>query len=304
MRPRALAASALLSSSAGGAGAGGAGGSLRPIIGVLTLPNDLPPSQASLASYFPASYASWLESGGAAAFFAGDGSLTPYAATAALLVAEARAAAAAGEVWPLWGTCLGHELALVLAAGPNRSVLSAGFDAEDLPLALAPAPGGAAQRSRLWGSAPPDVWRAMTDAALNVTMNLHTQGVTPADFAGSALAGSWDALTTNVDRAGREFVSSAEARDAAIYTTQFHPEKPAYEYYPGYAIPHSDAAIHANGWCARFFVNESRRNARAFATVAEENAALVYNYAPIFTAADPDPKLQVWEQIYGFWGGF
>jgi gamma-glutamyl hydrolase len=321
---RAAALSALL--------AGASSSTLRPIIGVLTLPNDLPPSLSQYTSYFPSSYASWLASGGArvaavrfdapaaetrqllsslngavltgggAAFFADDGSLTPYAATAQLLLDESLAAASRGETWPLWGTCLGHELALVLAAGPNRSVLSAGFDSENLALALTPTP--AAATSRLWGSAPPEVWRWLTDPAENNTINLHVQGVTPEDFDGSALSRSFVSLSTNVDRAGREFVSSAEAKDAPIYTTQFHPEKPAYEFYPGYAIPHSDHAIHANAWTARFFVNESRKNSRSFATVEDENAALIYGTPPIFTAADPNPKLQVWEQIYAFWGGF
>lgn len=312
--------------------AGACSSTLRPVIGVLSLPNDLPPSLSQYTSYFPASYAQWLESGGArvaavrfdapaaqtqqllsslngvvltgggAAFFNADGSLTQYAATAKLLLDESLAAAARGEVWPLWGTCLGHELALVLASGPNRSVLTGGFDSENLALALSPTPEAAA--SRLWGSAPPEVWAWLTDADENNTINLHTQGVTPEDFAGSSLADSFAVLSTNEDRAGRTFVSSTEAKNAPIYTVQFHPEKPAFEYYPAYAIPHTDHAIHANGWTARFFVNESRRNSRAFATAADENAALVYNIAPIFTAADPNPKLQVWENIYAFWGGF
>ena len=328
-----MAASArLLRVSALAALAAACSSTLRPIIGVLTLPNDLPPSLSQFTSYFPSSYAQWLASGGArvaavpydapaaqtqqllshlngavftggaASFFNGDGTLTQYAATAKLLLDESLAAAARGEVWPLWGTCLGHELALVLAAGPNASVLSGGFDSENLALALAPTPKAAT--SRLWGGAPPEILAWLTDPSENNTINLHTQGVTPENFAGSSLAATFDVLSTNEDRAGRTFVSSTEAKGAPIYTVQFHPEKPAFEYYPAYAIPHTDHAIHANAWCARFFVNESRRNSRGFASVDDENAALVYNTAPIFTAADPNATLQVWEQIYAFWGGF
>lgn len=154
--------------------------------------------------------------GGAAAFFEADGSLTRYAATAQLIIAESQRAARAGESWPVWGTCLGHELALVLAAGPNSSVLTGNFDAEDLPLALTAAP--AAATSRLWGSAPPEVWQWLTTE--NITENLHTQGITPEDFEGSSLAGTVDILTTNVDRNGRPFVSSAEAREWPLYVVQ------------------------------------------------------------------------------------
>ena len=301
----------------------------RPIIGVLTLPNDLPPALSTYSSYFLASYVKWLESGGArvapirydgppaetrallaslngalltggaAAFYDAGGALTQYAATAALILDESLRAAERGETWPVWGTCLGHELLLLLAAGPNASVLTGGFDSEDLPLALQPAP--AATASRLWGSAPPEVWQWLTSEP--ITANFHTMGITPEDFAGSAaLAGSFDILSTNVDRAGRPFVSSAEHKSAPIYTAQFHAEKPAYEFTTLYSsIAHSDHAIHANGWAARFLVNESRKNGRAFASSDDENDALVYNTATIFTAPSIKP---IWEQVYAFWGGF
>ena len=303
----------------------------RPTIGILTLPNDLPPSLSDYASYFPASYARWVESGGAravpilydgpasqtrellaslngavltgggAAFFdAATGELTQYAATAQLIVNEALAAAEKDETWPVWGTCLGHELILVLASGPNRSVLTSPFDAEDLMLPLAGTP--AAAMSRLWGDAPADTWAWLNTE--NITANFHTQGVTPEDFAGSALARDFSVLATNVDRAGKAFVSSTEHKRAALYTSQFHPEKPAFEFYPNYSIPHTDHAIHANGFTARFFVNESRKNGRAFASLADEAAALLYNTAPIFTGGEEDSALARWESIYAFWGGF
>lgn len=302
----------------------------RPTIGILSLPNDLPPSLSTYTSYFPASYARWVEAGGAravpilydgpasqtrvllaslngavltgggAAFFDAKGALTQYAATAQLIVNEALAAAAADETWPVWGTCLGHELMLVLASGPNSSVLSGPFDAEDLMLPLVGAP--AAKSSRLWGGAPADTWAWLTSE--NITANFHTQGVTPEDFAGSTLARDFDVLSTNVDRAGRAFVSSTEHKSAPLYTSQFHPEKPAYEMYINYSIPHTDHAIHANGWTARFFVNESRKNIRAFPSAADEAAALLYNTAPIFTGGSQDPALARWESIYAFWGGF
>ena len=304
----------------------------RPIIGLLTLPNDQTSLPAGTASYVPASYARWLEAagarvaplrfdsppavtrallkglngvlfpGGAASFFNGDGSPTAFTATAQLAYEESVAAAAAGgEAFPLWGTCLGHELLLLLASGLNRSVLTAGFDAEYLLLPLDPAP--AAPRSRTWGSMiggdVPGAFSWMTAEA--ITVNLHSLGVAPADFAGAPpLARDFEVLATNVDRAGRPFVSSFEGRALPIYGSQFHPEKPQFEFTGAYPIPHGWHALAGNGALARFFVNETKRSARAFASPAEENAALLYNWPLVFTAASGDDKLARWESVYVF----
>ena len=51
-----------------------------------------------------------LFTGGGADFVFKNGSLTPFTQTAALIFNESVSAAANGEVWPLWGTCLGFEL--------------------------------------------------------------------------------------------------------------------------------------------------------------------------------------------------
>lgn len=49
-----------------------------------------------------------------AAFFTKAGDLTQYATTAQAIFQESVNAAASGETWPLWGTCLGFELINVL----------------------------------------------------------------------------------------------------------------------------------------------------------------------------------------------
>ena len=227
-----------------------------PVIGVLSLPMDLPPPLANYSSYFVASYVKWLEAGGArvvpilydapaeatlallaqlngavltggaAAFFEADGlTLTRYATTAQLVLNESLRAQQSGEWWPVWGTCLGHELLMVLAAGPDHSVLGDGFDSEDLQLALTPTVDAAS--SRLWGTVneeQPDAWAYLT--AENITENLHVKGVEPSSFAASsALSSGYRFMSTNLDRAGRPFVSSFESKTAPVYGVQFHPEK-------------------------------------------------------------------------------
>jgi gamma-glutamyl hydrolase len=112
---------------------------LRPIIGILSMPNEGNGYDANGPGFFPASYVKWLEmagarvvplpfnqpesvrallplingalfTGGGVAFTYKNGSLTPFASTASIIFNESVAAAAAGETWPLWGTCLGFEL--------------------------------------------------------------------------------------------------------------------------------------------------------------------------------------------------
>ena len=310
--------------------------STMPVIGILSLPMDLPAPVANFSSYFVASYVKWLEAGGArvvpllfdapasatqallaqlngvlitggaAAFFEADGvTLTRYAATAQLALNESLRAAANGEWFPVWGTCLGHELLLVLAAGPDGSVLGDGFDSEDIQLALAPTADAAS--SRLWGTVneeQADAWAWLTTE--NITENLHVKGIEPASFAASAaLVAGYRVLSTNVDRNGRPFVSSFEAKTAPVYGTQFHPEKPAYEWTASYNIPHSYHAVVANMALSRFLVNEARKNARAFASRDGLLAALIGNYVPVFTASQPNPRLSVYEELFVFgpWTG-
>ena len=264
---------------------------------VAPIPYDLPPAAlATLLSQLNGA----LFTGGAASFFdsAAPHAPTAYAQTAAAIYAESVSAAAAGETWPLWGTCLGHELIGVIAAGLDydTSPLSGGFDSENYSAPVAWS--AAAETSRLWGSAP------ATRAALegDIAYNAHTFGFTPEDFAASpALSSTFDVLGTSVDRAGKVFIAAMEAKSLPIYTVQWHPEKAAYEWNGGALynnINHSSIAVAAGYYPAAFFVDEARRNDRAFADEAEEADALIYNYAPVF--APKTGLSKVFEQLYFF----
>lgn len=278
----------------------------RPVIGILSLPNT-DYARAHGFSQFPSSYVKFLEAGGArvvpipydiapaplatllaslngalftggaADFFTPQGALTPFAATAQAIFNASVSAATAGEVWPLWGTCLGFELIAVLAGG--QGVLSPGWDSENLTATVAWAP--AAQASRLWASA--DARAAF--AAAPIAFNAHTQGVAPSAFAAApGLAGRFTALGTSLDRSGRPFVATMEGKaPLAIYATQWHPEKAVFEWPDDWLeyIPHSLSAVTHSLGAAAFFVEQARANSRAFASASALDAALIYNYAPL-----------------------
>lgn len=227
----------------------------RPIIGILSMPSAY--SSRPGESFFPASYVKFLESGGsrvvpipydlapealasllshingalftggAAAFFNKDGSPTQYALTAQAIFNTSVDAAEKGESWPLWGTCLGHELISVIAAGLDSSTspLTSGFDAENLTLPVAFT--AAADESRLWGSSPTAAASRATYAAGD-SFNAHSMGVTPADFdAAASLSSRFYLLGTSTDRAGKAFTATMEGKTLPIFTTQWHPEKVA-----------------------------------------------------------------------------
>jgi gamma-glutamyl hydrolase len=204
-------------------------------------------------------------------------------------------AAKAGESWPLWGTCLGHELLLTLAAGADPNLLTSPFDSENISWPLFPTP-VARNASRLWGGAPPDVWEYLTTE--DVTMNSHQAGVSPNDFAGNpTLMSTMKVLSVGYDRGGKPFVSSAEGLSLPLFSTQFHPEKPLFEWWSTQNVNHSAHSVVGNSYLQRFFVDQARMNSRQFPTPEAEAAALIYNYDATYVGATSDPSFQ---QVYFF----
>ena len=148
-----------------------------------------------------------------------------------------------------------------------------------------------------------------------VTMNNHGRGVSPANFAVNAkLSSTLMALSTNVDRNGLPFVSTVEGRNGLpmyvscahssqhfrlfppslqawrhSYGTQWHPEKPQFEWWLREVVNHTPDSITANSYFARFLGTEARRNSHGYSNFTEEQEALIYNWIPRFTAAEvPD----------------
>ena len=69
----------------------------------------------------------------------------PVCSAARRFFANAVSAARAGDAYPIWGTCLGFEWLMQMAAEED-GVLHDGFDSEDLPLPLDLTPAAAGSR--------------------------------------------------------------------------------------------------------------------------------------------------------------
>ena len=303
----------------------------RPIIGILTLPSieGLPANH----SFLPASYVKWIESAGArvaplrfdaprtelaalaaslngVVFTGGSndifdpvtGAPTPYFESALFLYniamgapAKAGAGGDPGNSLRLWGTCLGFELVSAFACGATTNDTFLGhFDAENLTLPLDFT--AAALTSRLFGGAPASVMADLR--TLPITMNEHTRGVTPASVANAARCSGLTVLATSTDRHGAQFVSALEfAGSASVFATQFHPERPAFEWFTDRAVPHSAAAVGAMAYLANAFVAQARARApKPFASPQAEQDALIYSWQVQDTRVASD----YYEQTYIF----
>eukprot|EP00727_Mastigamoeba_balamuthi_P000873 m51a1_g10783 putative gamma-glutamyl hydrolase (325) ;mRNA; r:55091-56607 len=197
-----------------------------------------------------------------------------YVAAAARVLAAAREAARAGGALPVWGTCMGFQLLCVLAAGDPGVLAEGAFDAYDaaMPLGLTEEAAGSA----LLGDAPPAlVWQLRT---LNITANLHHDGVTPEAFFGNErLRSFFKVLSTNRDRKGVEFISTVEGRELPVFGVQWHPERPPFVWSDVEASPHCEAAIDAAHWVGRAFARAARQNTNRFPSREEEDAAVVWS---------------------------
>ena len=272
-----------------------------PVIGILSVPLDgaeLPcitatqppsnyPQDGAAASCFTAFYSKWIESAGArvvvipynantttldALFASINGILftgggvplffnTTYLSTAQYLFDKVLAANKAGDYFPLHGTCMGFQTISILAAH-NESVLALNaFDSENIswPLAFT----DAAWESRVIGDAPAFV--QTTFASTNSTLNLHHDGVPPSAYTENPRMQSLlTMLATNVDRRGRPFVSMWEGKGVPITATQFHPERPIFEWVNNIGINHAPDVVLANRYLADFFVEQARHSTHVF----------------------------------------
>jgi gamma-glutamyl hydrolase len=164
---------------------------------------------------------------------------SPYMLTARHIFASATANASAPL--PVWGTCMGMQLLSILAAQDPSVLDTYAFDSENesIPLNWS----ADAATSRLYSYLTPV--SAQVLGTENVTANLHHDGVTPTTFATNArLKSFFRVLSTNVDRKGRAFVSTIEALAFPVFATQWHPERPQYEF-SDLAINHSQESIRA-----------------------------------------------------------
>lgn len=274
-----------------------------PVIGILTQPYS-GPNASKCSTYIAASYVKYIESAGGrvvpvhftqslqdlavllsklnGVLFPGGGADlsegSQFIAAASLAFNTSVSAANAGETFPIWGTCLGFQTVCTVAS--RNFTLLQDTDAENISLPLTWV--GDPSQSRMFGSLSSSSVATLSNHA--VTMNNHHFGVTPDSFASDyRLSSTFNVLSTNLDRAGKAFVSSIEGKLIPVYATQWHPEKNQFEWNPEEGIDHSAQGITVMSQMSQFFVNQARLSNRAFDSEQELEQALIYNYSPTYT---------------------
>ncbi|XP_072947625.1 gamma-glutamyl hydrolase-like isoform X2 [Epargyreus clarus] len=183
-----------------------------------------------------------------------------------------------GDYFPIFGTCLGFELLVILASGrgkvENRIRC---YSYGNLPLAFT----NDFRSSKMFKNAPEDVIQLLANE--DITVNVHQFCIVDENLKKYNLTKSWRATSYSNDYFGIKFIASFENKKYPFYGVQFHPEKVAYEWKLSKNHPHTAEAVKANRYFMDFFVSECRKNFHTFTDVAEENQYLIYNYKPYFT---------------------
>lgn len=276
----------------------------KPLIGVLTQPCHECPGR----SYVAAGYVKWIEAAGGRAvpirFYASDdelhrlfksvnglvfaGGLTwlwldaPYVITARKLFNWAVEANDKGDVFPIHGTCLGFQLLQILVSNVSRNYLLVDTDSVSHPTTLQFTQEAAS--SKMFGGLRPDLVAKLGDSAYNISIENHMYGVRPAFYDRWPILKDWyQVLSTTRDRNGTEYVSTIEGKKYPFFGTQWHPEKPPYEFSMD-ETPHTLDAIQVSQHLANVFVEAARHSIHRPESHEEELAMEIYSTQLIFSA--------------------
>ncbi|XP_026731422.1 gamma-glutamyl hydrolase A-like [Trichoplusia ni] len=184
----------------------------------------------------------------------------------------------AGEYFPIFGTCLGFELLIILASGrgyPENRIRC--YSYENIPLDFT----DDFRDSKMFKEAPEDILHLL--AHEDVTVNAHQFCIIDENLKSHNLTQDWRVTSHSDDENGVKFIATIEHTRYPFYGVQFHPEKSSFEWKKSKNYPHSLNAVKSNRYFMDFFVKESRKSLHTFANQTEENQYVIYNYEPLFT---------------------
>lgn len=278
----------------------------KPLIGILTQPCHECPGK----SYIAAGYVKWIEAAGGRAvpirFYASDdelhrlfkslngivfaGGLTwlwldsPYVIAARKLWNWILEANDNGDVFPIHGTCLGFQLLHILASNISRNYLLVDTDSVAHPTTLQFTEYAA--NSRMFGGMRPDLLTKLSSDKYNIALENHMYGIPPSYYhtKGNGILAEWyRPLSTTFDRNGTEYISTMEGIKYPFFGTQWHPEKPPYEFGME-EIPHSLDAISVSQHLANVFIEHARMSSHTPESHEEELALQIYDIPLVFSA--------------------
>ena len=271
----------------------------RPVIGILDISNEAASgknSKSGLGTFMHAQYVKFLESAGAivvpihydntyeeteylmnrinGVLFTGGGlefndpeteEPIEYTRTARHIFNKAIELNDKGVHFPLWGTCMGHQLLLYMFYGTegfmNRTDASSTSD----PLHFAFTDKNS---TKLFKDFPDELLRIAGEEPL--TANFHNWGVLTERFLDpqTNLTQFYRLLATSTDRKGVSYVANTEAYNYPFFTAQYHAEVTEFTYAYSFTN-HSDPAREFAYLLAYKFVDEARKNFQKFDSFEE-----------------------------------
>ena len=154
---------------------------------------------------------------------------SPYVIAARKLWTWAKEANDNGDVFPIHGTCLGFQLLHILESNVSFTELLIDTDSVAHPSTLEFT--DAALESSMFGGMHNHLIKKLEDPTENIALENHMFGLPPSHYEKyPILKENFNILTTAKDRNGVEYVSSAEHKRYPFFATQWHPEKPPFEF--------------------------------------------------------------------------
>ena len=272
-----------------------------PVIGILTQEIEEDPEWTKNTTYIPSAYVKFIESAGGRVipihythsfehveeimqhingilFTGGDLNLTnpktgefhPFTKLANFIFHKAIEMNDNGIVFPLWGTCQGHQLMMLLGSQNSKIIQptprwffpdNLKFNTTNLKI------------SKLFKHFPASMIEKLE--TLPLTYNIHNYGIHLADFyKEKELSNLFRVITTNIDDKGVEYLSITEAKNYPFYTVQFHPERNLYDFQKE-NTPHSIEAGQFANLLAQRFIEDAKKNMNAFSSHNETVSKLI-----------------------------
>lgn len=221
-------------------------------------------------------------------FMPGGG--TDYEEYAAYLMDRAVQINDSGQVFPVYGVCLGFESMGIWASSKGHDLLQ-NIDAHEvsLPLEFVVDP----EDTKLFGDLGSYAHRYEEVASL---WQSHTWAISPDSFETDEGLKSKFRLTSiqyTTDESATPFTGTMESPDYPFFATQFHPEKATFNFNDDYGINHSEESMILNDYFYRKFVSIARQNTNQYSDFAETQTILVQN-------AYTDVSGEYYGQVYLF----
>lgn len=292
----------------------------RPVIGILTQPIWPDQNGHDNTTYVEAAYVKYIESLGGLVipihftydylrieelmgqvngilFPGGDLNLTDpktgeysrFAKVADFIYQKAIEINKRGTHFPLWGTCQGHQLMMMLESGDHHIIRSDDrmWLSDFLNLNFLDQ-----KSTKMFYDFSDELILALETEP--ITYNIHYFGIHLSDFnSNKNLSSHYRVLSTNIDDSGVEYVSATEHVEFPFYTVQFHPERNLFLYdMPN--TPHSQHARELATKLADRLVSEAKMSMNNFEDYNEMVGLLVE------TTGTDEMDLEEYDEYYYF----